>query len=392
MKESEAIMRFEIDPEISKLFRLLTEEEYQKLERSLREEGCREALIAWNGILVDGHHRYKICNEYGIPYEVIEKEFPDRSSAIAWVYRNQEGRRNLTIGQKLELASRKKAALALQGKERQAEAGKQRGRGGQQVGKLLHNSGKAIDATRDAAGQFGVSHDSLRKYEVVKKRGTEVQIQGVLSGEMSLDQAHKQVKAKQRKAEKMEKMRVAAQATVTPLNELGKFSVIYADPPWQYEHETQGRQEIENVYPTMLLSDIMKLPIDEIAMGNCILFLWCPNPKVGEAIDVVRAWGFNYRTNFVWVKDRIGMGYYNRQKHEMLMIAVKGTTPTPDPGNRPPSVIEAPRREHSRKPDEIYEMIEKMYPDLRKVELFARHTHPGWIAWGNEVDGDGLDK
>ena len=391
MKESEATMGFEIDPEISKLLPPLTAEEYQKLERSLREEGCREALIAWNGILVDGHHRYKICNEYNIPYEVIEKEFPDRSSVILWVYGNQEGRRNLTIGQKLELASKLKAVLALQGKERQAEAGKQRGRGGQQAGKLLLNSGKAIDATRDAARQFGVSPDSLRKYEVVKKRGTEAQIQGVLSDEMSLNQAHKQVKAKQRKAEKMEKMRVAAQTTITPLNKLGKFSIIYADPPWQYEHETQGRQEIENIYPTMLLGDIMKLPINEIAMENCILFLWCPNPKVGEAIDVVKAWGFDYRTNSVWVKDRIGMGYYNRQQHEMLMIAVKGNMPTPDPVNRPPSVIEAPRREHSRKPDEVYEMIEKMYPDLRKVELFARHTHPGWIVWGNEVDGDGLD-
>ena len=80
----------------------------------------------------------------------------------------------------------------------------------------------------------------------------------------------------------------------------------------------------------------MELPIDEIAMENCILFLWCPNPKVGEAIDVVRAWGFHYRTNFVWVKDRIGMGYYNRQKHEMLMIAVKGNMPTRDTGNRFP--------------------------------------------------------
>lgn len=381
-------MRLEIDPEISELLFPLTVEEYQELERSLREEGCREALIAWDGILLDGHHRYKICNEYNIPYKVIEKDFPNRSSAIAWAIRNQVGRRNLTMGQKLELASRLKATLALQGQERQAEAGKLRGRGGQQTGKLLQNSGKAIDATREAANSFAVSHDSLRKYEFVKNRGTEAQMQGVLSGKMSVNQAHKQVKAKERNIEKIEKMKAAEQATITPLDKLGKFSVIYADPPWRYEHETQGRREIENVYPTMSLDEIKKFPVDEIAMKDCILFLWCPNPKVGEAVDVIKAWGFDYRTNFVWVKDRIGMGYYNRQKHEMLMIAVKGKMLTPVPENRFPSVIEVPRREHSRKPDEVYAMIEEMYPGLRKVELFARQEHPGWKAWGNEVSSE----
>ena len=231
-------MRLKIDPEISELLFPLTVEEYQELERSLREEGCREALIVWNGILLDGHNRYEICNEYNIPYEVIEKEFPDRSSAILWVYRNQCGRRNLTIGQKSELASRLKAMMALQGRERQAEAGKLRGRGDHQTGKLFQNSGKAIDATREAARLFGVSHDTLSKYESIKRNGTEAQTQAVLSGEMSVNQAYKQVKAKERRTGK----------------------------------------------------------------------------------------------------------------------------------------------------------IEKIYPGLRKVELFARRTHPGWIVWGNEVDGEGLGK
>jgi len=121
------------------------------------------------------------------------------------------------------------------------------------------------------------------------------------------------------------------------------------------------------------------------------LFLWSTNPHLPDALQVIEAWGFEYKTNIVWVKDKAGLGFIVRGQHEVLLIATRGDFPAPLPAVRPPSVITAPRREHSRKPDEAYEVIERMYPDLPKIELFARGAREGWEAWGNQANGDGLD-
>jgi N6-adenosine-specific RNA methylase IME4 len=163
------------------------------------------------------------------------------------------------------------------------------------------------------------------------------------------------------------------------------YPVIYADPPWRYEHSISNSREIENQYPTMELDDICALPVGDIAARDAILFIWATSPKLTESLRVVEAWGFNYRTNMVWVKDKIGMGYYARQRHELLLIATRGELPTPEPANRPDSVMEFPRTEHSKKPFEVYEIIEKMYPEYSKLELFARERRDNWEVWGNEV-------
>jgi N6-adenosine-specific RNA methylase IME4 len=97
------------------------------------------------------------------------------------------------------------------------------------------------------------------------------------------------------------------------------------------------------------------------------------------------AWGFEYATNVVWVKDKSGLGFWVRNQHETLIIARRGDMPAPPPSQRSISVIQAPRREHSQKPDEAYELIERMYPDLPKLEMFARKARPGWDVWGNQA-------
>lgn len=169
------------------------------------------------------------------------------------------------------------------------------------------------------------------------------------------------------------------------LAELGRFSVILADPPWQYENQGEHRQGIlEYQYPSMSIADLCALPVSDVAYDDAMLFLWTTSPKLEEAFEVVKAWGFNYRTSMVWVKDRIAMGYYARQQHELLLIAKRGEVPTPAPDARPPSVLYGAVTEHSRKPEQVYELIEGMYPKLPKVELFARAPRPGWKAWGNE--------
>jgi N6-adenosine-specific RNA methylase IME4/transposase-like protein len=196
----------------------------------------------------------------------------------------------------------------------------------------------------------------------------------------------KEIQRKEREerlAVKAERVAAIAAATPSPLHSLGPFPVILADPPWRYEFIESASRAIENHYPTMSLDEICDLEVP--AADDCVLFLWVTPPKVAEGIQVLDAWGFNFRTSMVWVKDKIGMGKYVRQQHEWLMIAKRGNFPLPDPEDRPASVIEAPRGAHSEKPEEIHKIIERMYPFLDRCELFARKPRDGWASWGNEI-------
>ena len=164
--------------------------------------------------------------------------------------------------------------------------------------------------------------------------------------------------------------------------------MILADPPWRYEHVKTGSRAIENQYPTLTLDDICELPVAQVFADKAILFLWATSPKVAEALQVMTAWGFDYRTCAVWVKDRIGMGYYFRQRHELLLVGTRGGMSPPPPDARTDSVITAPRGAHSAKPAEVHGMIEAMYPNYRRLELFARAPTDGWHVWGNEIEGE----
>lgn len=165
----------------------------------------------------------------------------------------------------------------------------------------------------------------------------------------------------------------------------GEFELIYADPPWRYNFTESPTRSIEKEYSTMTLDEIKKLEIP--SSKDCILFLWCPAPKLyPEGMEVIKAWGFEYKTCMVWVKDRIGMGYYARNRHEFLLIATKGSPGTPKPKNRPDSIINAKRGKHSKKPEITYKLIEQMYPKKKKIELFARNERKNWNSWGNEIE------
>jgi N6-adenosine-specific RNA methylase IME4 len=193
-----------------------------------------------------------------------------------------------------------------------------------------------------------------------------------------------QEKRDERRVERVERI-VELTSNNKPLNGMGIFPVIYADPPWQYEHPISDSRRIENQYPTMDTESICALPVSEISAPDAILFLWATTPMLKHGLEVMRAWGFEYRTSMVWVKPSIGPGQWVRQRHEYLLIGVKGYIPTPKGENKPDSVIEAPRNEHSQKPEVVYEIIEAMYPEFDKVELFCRQPRINWTAWGNET-------
>lgn len=173
-----------------------------------------------------------------------------------------------------------------------------------------------------------------------------------------------------------------------PIEGIGLFPIVYADPPWRYENPPMGgsNRSVENHYPTMELEEICALPIKDIITEDAILYLWATAPKLAECMKVIEYWGFEYRTNFVWVKDKIGMGYHARNQHELLLVARCGNIPPPRAEDRVSSVVYAERTDHSKKPEIFYELIESFYPELKKVELFARQARKGWTIWGNECD------
>jgi N6-adenosine-specific RNA methylase IME4 len=168
-----------------------------------------------------------------------------------------------------------------------------------------------------------------------------------------------------------------------------KFGVILADPEWKFEfwsEKGQTNSSAENHYPTSALDVIKARDVPRIAAEDCVLFLWATVPMLPQALEVMAAWGFGYVSNFAWVKDRIGTGYWNRNKHELLLIGTRGKVPAPAPGDQWVSALEAEVRKHSEKPAVFYELIEAYFPNLPKIELNARGpARPGWQTWGLEA-------
>jgi N6-adenosine-specific RNA methylase IME4 len=163
----------------------------------------------------------------------------------------------------------------------------------------------------------------------------------------------------------------------------GLFDVILADPPWRYDFSETECREVENQYPTLPVEEICDLNLPFAA--DAVLFMWATAPKLREAMQVLDAWEFNYKTHAVWCKDKIGMGYWFRGQHELLLAATKGNWSPPPPELRQSSWIEAPRARHSEKPSEVYDLIERMFPSrTNRLELFARSPREGWESWGNE--------
>ena len=205
------------------------------------------------------------------------------------------------------------------------------------------------------------------------------QFESVKAGTVAVAKAIRDVRIARNRSEKISSLKEAER-----LGDLGKFAVLYCDPPWEYEHVKTESRAIENQYPTMSLEKICALPVGDIAMEDSVLFLWATSPKLLEAFKVLDSWGFTYRTCAVWDKEIIGMGYYFRQQHELLLVASRGNLPTPEPSSRPSSVIHSRREAHSKKPETVYGIIEKMYPEFSRVELFARQDKVGWKSWGNQ--------
>ena len=173
----------------------------------------------------------------------------------------------------------------------------------------------------------------------------------------------------------------------------GQFATLLADPPWQFQNRT-GKMAPEHKrllrYPTMELEEILELPVSRLAAARSHLYLWVPNALLAEGLQVMRRWGFTYKSNLVWYKvrkdggpDGRGVGFYFRNVTELVLFGVRGSMRTLKPGRTQVNLFSTRKREHSRKPDEIYDIIEACSPGPY-LELFARFRRKGWSQWGNE--------
>ena len=168
------------------------------------------------------------------------------------------------------------------------------------------------------------------------------------------------------------------------------YGVILADPEWRFEprsRESGMDRAADNHYPTSTTDAIAARDVRSIAADDCVLFLWATIPMLPDALEVMAAWGFTYRSHIVWMKERVGTGYWFRGAHELLLVGTRGRPPAPAPGTQWPSVFLAPVGAHSAKPERALEMIEAYYPTLLKIELNRRGPmRRDWDAWGNEAE------
>ena len=209
-----------------------------------------------------------------------------------------------------------------------------------------------------------------------------------------LKQAATGIDKRQRRAEREPAIAEAIRGAAGRLTMFARlYGVLYVDPPWRFEPRsrlTGMDRAADNHYPTMTLDEIKALKIP--AAKNCILFLWSTVPMMSHAHDVMRTWGFEYQSLWTWEKVgpdddelRLGTGYWLRNGSEHVLIGTRGSVPCPVMGDNPPSVIRAPRGGHSEKPAAFAEWIERMFPTVPKLEMFARGAaRPGWDAWGAE--------
>lgn len=432
-----------IDPEFKSLIPPLSKEEYDLLEKSILSEGCRDPLVVWqNGklTLIDGHNRYQICNKHNVNFKLHYKTFTNTEEVKDWIITNQLGRRNLTdslreyfrgklyesrkkreggsgINQytKVELAQNdlvpklKDNYLSSETHDRFCLTNKHNLQVKKEVipvetkstAEIIAKEQKVSPATVKRSYQYSQAIDTIGNTcgEEIKQKILKEEIRATKEEVKAF--ANKQPEDQKKIAEKIQSGEAKTinnailavnrdkPREVKPLP-VELYDVIYSDPPWRYEHAKNSNDSIEAHYPTMDLEEIkaMKVP----SADNAVLLLWVTSPKLEEGLQVLNSWGFNYRSSMIWDKSGIesgknwiGMGYWFRGQHELLLIGVKGKFSPPKEEVRFPSIYREFKTEHSKKPEFIYEMIEKMFPCHKYLELFARNTRENWRSWGNEV-------
>ena len=333
--------------EIANIFPLMEGTELTELSADIKKNGLIDPIWLYENKILDGRNRYRACQEVGV--EPRFQSYPG-NDPLQYVISLNLHRRHLNESQRAVVAAR----LA-----------------NMQVGDNQY-SGSANMPTlsqSQAAKMLNVSERMVRTVKAIEREAPE-RLSEINSGKETATKIYKLIKRAEPPTENI------------PLPS-GVYDVIYADPPWEYKNAGFS-MSAANQYPTMPIEDLKTMAIKDISATDSVLFLWATNPQLKDALELIDAWGFEYKTNFVWEKSNHTAGFYVYGQHELLLIAVRGSMlPT---GKKFKSIIQGENKKHSKKPEVVYGIIEQMYPASKYIELFAREPRSGWKSWGNEIE------
>lgn len=376
---------------IADLFPLMEGKEFEDLRDDINEHGLRDPVMMLDGMVLDGRNRVRACQELGVEVSgelAVEFSTEVYGDPMAWVISKNLKRRHLNETQRAWVAA--KVANLPQGQPSEKAAN--------------------LPVTQEqAAAMLNVSERSVRSAAKVRDSGTPELQKAVEQGHIAVSLAQKATGLAPAQQREVAKNAAKGQHDVVRKvmkkhlrkkheAELGKkiqalpddkYGVIVADPPWKFETYSEDGKDraADSHYATSSTEEIKQLDVAGIAARECVLFLWATAPILPQALEVMTAWGFAPVTHFVWVKNKAGTGYWNRNKHELLLVGTRGNVPAPAPGTQWPSVIEAPVGKHSAKPEKFLEMIEEYFPNLPKIELNRRgKARKNWAAWGAEAE------
>jgi len=379
---------------LAELFPMLPQAELHELADDMVTFGQRVPIVLLDGMVLDGRNRLAACEFAQI--EPIFVEY-DGDDPLNFVLSHNLHRRHLSESQRAMVAARIVDW---------------------DLGINQNTAGPANLPTRKAAERLSISERAVRAARRIRERGAEELVTAIRDGRVSVhagealsELAHeaqrevlereereylaraKEIRAerqRRRHAERLNAMRrVEDQGASRTSGPIGRqYPVIYADPPWKFgvRSEVTGREKsAENHYPTLTTDEIIDLLGGlDCAADAAVLFMWATNPMLRDALRAVAALGFEYVHHWIWDKEVAGTGFWGRDRHELLLIGRKGDIASPLPGSQPETVYRERKGRHSAKPDYFAETIERLYPSVPKIELFARAARPGWDAWGYE--------
>lgn len=391
-------MNIQINPTFKSLIPALSAEEYAQLEQNIVKDGCREPLILWGDVLIDGHNRFDICTNNEIEFKTVRKEFSDENAAINWMIDNQLGRRNISPQQRDYLIGKRYKGEKKQGERTDLTLGQNVPKS--TTAEKIAQQNNVSEKTVKRAEKFADGVDAIAKINLELK-------EEILSG--SSDYTKKEIieiakidveeevkkrleeieeerkRTKQEKKQKMqdyiEAQKEAIENGIAVLPE-GKFEVINIDPPWNYgtKYDPDGRR-VANPYPEMSQKELLQLEIP--SSEDSVMFLWTTQRFIWDAKELLDNWGFSYRNMIVWDKEKIGMGDLFRMQCEFCIVGIRGK-PLFDNDHTNRDIIKESRREHSRKPESFYDMVEKLCVG-RKLDYFSRECRQGWEVFGNDT-------
>lgn len=384
-------MQIYIDKRIQELLTPLKKEEYEELEKSILQEGCREPIILWGNVIVDGHNRYKICQHHGKPYDFIQMDFKDFEEVKAWIYKNQLGRRNLSPEQfKWYLGE-----LYLLKK-------KQHGGARKSSGQNAH-----LKTSEMIANEFGVNESTVRRsakaVKMIKERAIPEVAELVKKGEINISDAikvsDKPLELQRLALEKVQNgeeknirqaiSRIEIKQKINNISNVeiekpdGLYDVIVIDPPWKMKkiERNVAPEQVEMDYPTMTLEEIADLDIP--SADDCHVFLWTTQKYLPKTFELFQKWGVKYVLTFVWKKNG-GFQPFNLPQYNCEFV-VYGHIGNPKFIDTKAfyTCFEGVRRGHSVKPDEFYDTIRRVTAG-RRLDMFNRRKIEGFDGWGFE--------